>query len=154
MKIKKEKYDWGTMMVISKGSSVTCPLHPEHQDEVYFLKDGESTCFTIETGQRVLAIRNGEKVILGFESTMWTIDINEFNNREKKENELSDANWLVAVNIAAQHIFNHKNSDAKEYKETLEKVKALGGESISQFKIDVLEAVKSTVDSMLENDLL
>ena len=62
--VDKKNYSWGKMMTVRHGSSHSFPLHPEHQEKIKNLKDGESTSFTDETRSKVTAKREGDKVHL------------------------------------------------------------------------------------------
>ncbi len=62
--VDKKNYSWGKMMTVRHGSSHSFPLHPEHQEKIKNLKDGESTAFKDETGSHVTAHREGDKVHL------------------------------------------------------------------------------------------
>jgi hypothetical protein len=52
------------MITVHHGSSHSFPLHPEHQEAIGKLKDGESTTFTDETKSKVTAHREGDTVHL------------------------------------------------------------------------------------------
>lgn len=62
--VEKHNYSWGKMMTVHHGSSHSFPLHPEHQEKIKNLKDGESTSFKDETRAHVTATREGDKVHL------------------------------------------------------------------------------------------
>ena len=62
--VDKKNYDWGKMITVRYGSSHSFPLHPKHQEKIKNLKDGESTTFKDETGARVSAYREGDKIRL------------------------------------------------------------------------------------------
>ena len=62
--VDKKNYHWGKMITVHHGSSHSFPLHPEHQEKIKNLKDGESTSFTDETRAKVTAKREGDKVHL------------------------------------------------------------------------------------------
>lgn len=62
--VEKKNYHWGKMITVRHGSSHSFPLHPEHQEKIKNLKDGESTAFKDETGSHVTASREGDKVHL------------------------------------------------------------------------------------------
>lgn len=64
VKVDKKNYSWGKMITVRHGSSHSFPLHPEHQEKIKNLKDGESTAFKDETGSHVTASREGDKVHL------------------------------------------------------------------------------------------
>lgn len=64
VKVDKKNYSWGKMITVHHGSSHSFPLHPEHQEKIKNLKDGESTAFKDETGSHVTASREGDKVHL------------------------------------------------------------------------------------------
>ena len=52
------------MVTVTDGSSTTYPLHPEHQEKIAKLNDGEKTTFKDETGATVHAHRAGGTVHL------------------------------------------------------------------------------------------
>ena len=62
--VKKEKHSWGTMMTVHHGSDTSYPLHPEHQQAIAKLGDGEKTSFKDETNSSVHAHRDGDTVHL------------------------------------------------------------------------------------------
>lgn len=62
--VKKDNYSWGKMVTVHHGSENSYPLHPEHQDAIKKLKDGEHTSFKDETNRKVTAHREGDKVHL------------------------------------------------------------------------------------------
>ena len=62
--VKKEKYSWGKMMTVHHGSDTSYPLHPEHQQAIAKLGDGEKTSFKDETNSSVHAEREGDTVHL------------------------------------------------------------------------------------------
>ncbi len=64
VQVDKKNYSWGKMITVRHGSSHSFPLHPEHQEKIKNLKDGESTVFKDETGSHVTASREGDKVHL------------------------------------------------------------------------------------------
>ena len=64
VQVDKKNYSWGKMITVHHGSSRSFPLHPEHQEKIKNLKDGESTSFTDETRRKVKAHREGDTVHL------------------------------------------------------------------------------------------
>ena len=64
VQVDKKNYSWGKMITVRHGSSHSFPLHPEHQEKIKNLKDGESTSFTDETRRKVKAHREGDTVHL------------------------------------------------------------------------------------------
>lgn len=79
--VKKEKYSWGNMMTVHHGASTSYPLHPEHQQAIAKLGDGEKTSFKDETNTHVVAHRDGDKVHLTQPkktSTMTTVSHSHF----------------------------------------------------------------------------
>ena len=62
--VKKQDYSWGKMVTVHHGSDTSYPLHPEHQNAIKKLKDGEHTSFTDETNRKVTAHREGDNVHL------------------------------------------------------------------------------------------
>jgi predicted HNH restriction endonuclease len=62
--VKKEKYSWGKMVTVHDGNKTSYPLHPEHQQAIAKLKDGEKTKFKDETNSTVHAHRDGDTVHL------------------------------------------------------------------------------------------
>lgn len=66
-KVQSEKYSWGTLMKVSagpRGSSYSAILHPEHQDAIRNLKDGDKTTIKDEQGNTWSAVRDGDRVSL------------------------------------------------------------------------------------------
>lgn len=62
--VKKTTHPWGKMVTVHHGSSHSFPLHPEHQEKIAKLKDGEHTSFTDETNTKVKAHREGDTIHL------------------------------------------------------------------------------------------
>jgi hypothetical protein len=62
--VNKKNYSWGKMVTVHHGSSHSFPLHPEHQEAIKNLKDGEKTSFTDETKKRIVAHREGDTIHL------------------------------------------------------------------------------------------
>lgn len=62
--IEKSNHSWGKMIRVYHGSSHSYPLHPEHQEKIAKLGDGEKTSFKDETGNNVTAHREGENIHL------------------------------------------------------------------------------------------
>jgi len=67
--VKTSTHHWGKMMTINHKASHSYPLHPEHQEAIRKLKDGEKTRFEDETGAKVTAHREGDKVHLSNKNT-------------------------------------------------------------------------------------
>lgn len=64
VKVSKKNYSWGKMITVHHGSSHSFPLHPEHQEAISKLDDGETTHFKDETGARITAKRDGNEITL------------------------------------------------------------------------------------------
>jgi len=62
--VQKKKYNWGLMMTVKDGKSNTFPLHPEEQEKIRNLKDGQTVKFKDETGATVTATRKEDMVHL------------------------------------------------------------------------------------------
>jgi hypothetical protein len=62
--VNKRNYSWGKMVTVHQGASTTYPLHPEHQEKIRKLSDGDKTTFKDETGATVHAHRSGDTVHL------------------------------------------------------------------------------------------
>jgi superoxide dismutase len=62
--VNKKNYSWGKMVTVHQGASTTYPLHPEHQEKIRKLSDGDKTTFKDETGATVHAHRSGDTVHL------------------------------------------------------------------------------------------
>jgi len=80
--VKKTNYSWGKMMTVHHGANTSYPLHPEHQQAIAKLGDGEKTSFKDETNTHVVARRDGDKVHLSQpkkSSTMTTVAHSHFN---------------------------------------------------------------------------
>lgn len=87
--VKKTTHPWGKMMVVHHGASHSFPLHPEHQEAIANLKDGENTSFTDETKSKVTAHRDGDTVHLSLRgsNTKTPVAMSHF----KEEVELDEA---------------------------------------------------------------
>lgn len=62
--VNKKNYSWGKMITVHRGSTTSFPLHPEHQEKIRKLSDGDNTSFKDETGAMVHAHRSGDTVHL------------------------------------------------------------------------------------------
>ena len=62
--VKKANYSFGRMMTVHHGSDTSYPLHPENQQAIAKLGDGEKTSFKDETNSTVHAHREGDTVHL------------------------------------------------------------------------------------------
>jgi len=62
--VKKANYSFGRMMTVHHGSDTSYPLHPENQQAIAKLGDGEKTSFKDETNSTVHAEREGDTVHL------------------------------------------------------------------------------------------
>lgn len=60
--VKSKDYSWGKMKTISKGADFSIPLHPEHQEAITKLNDGDFHTFKDETGSRWTAKRAGNDI--------------------------------------------------------------------------------------------
>jgi len=92
--VKNQKYSWGNMITVHRGSETSFPLHPEHQTAIKKLNDGEKTKFKDETGAHVIAHREGDKINLSHvsrsgvgETEKTTVNLAHFN----EEVELDEA---------------------------------------------------------------
>ena len=96
--VNKKKYSWGNMITVNHGNSVSYPLHPKQQLKIKNLKDGESTNFEDETGEKVAAKRVGDKVHLRQSgvNAKTTVDYKHFNESYGKpldERKLTWKDW-------------------------------------------------------------
>ena len=62
--VKKDHYHWGRMLTVHHGKSHSFPMHPEHQQAIHKMKDGESLRYKDETGSTVHAARDGDMIHL------------------------------------------------------------------------------------------
>jgi len=62
--ISKKMHAWGKMITVHDGSHQSFPLHPEHQEKIKNLKNGEKTTFTDETNSKIHAHREGDIIHL------------------------------------------------------------------------------------------
>lgn len=62
--VNKTQHPWGKMIVVRRGAAETFPLHPEHQEQIRNLGDGDSKTFKIETNDHIEASRHGDKIHL------------------------------------------------------------------------------------------
>jgi len=88
--VKKQNYSWGKMITVHKGADTSYPLHPEHQKAIRDLRPSgvnSKTSFKDETGRRVHATREGDKVHLvshGATSDKTTVDYKHFDESNMK----------------------------------------------------------------------
>jgi len=62
--VSKHMHSWGKMITVHDGSHQSFPLHPEHQEKIKNLKNGEKTTFTDETNAKIHAHREGDTIHL------------------------------------------------------------------------------------------
>lgn len=88
--VNKKNYSWGKMITVHHGASHSFPLHPEHQEAIAKLKNGESTSFTDETKSKVTAHRDGDMVHLSLRgsNTKTPVAMSHFN----EEADINEAN--------------------------------------------------------------
>ena len=95
--VKKANYSFGRMMTVHHGSDTSYPLHPENQQAIAKLGDGEKTTFKDETHSIVHAEREGDTVHLTrprLSSTKTSVAHSHFN--EETEQGLAEADELRA----------------------------------------------------------
>jgi len=81
-KVKKESYSWGDLITVSKGNEFKAVLHPEHQDALKKLKDGEKTAFTDEQKVKWNATRTGDSLELKSGSKSLTMPASTLNTKD------------------------------------------------------------------------
>ena len=83
--VNKKNYSWGKMITVHHGASHSFPLHPEHQEAIAKLKNGESTSFTDETKSKVTAHRDGDMVHLSLRgsNTKTPVAMSHFNESDQ-----------------------------------------------------------------------
>jgi hypothetical protein len=81
-KVKKESYSWGDLITVSKGNEFKAVLHPEHQDALKKLKDGEKTTFTDEQKVKWNATRTGDSLELKSGSKSLTMSASTLNTKD------------------------------------------------------------------------
>jgi len=108
--VKKQKLSWGTMMTVHHGSDTSYPLHPEHQQAIAKLGDGEKTSFKDETNSTVHAHREGDTVHLTrprLSSTKTSVAHSHFNEEMEQVNELKKSTLGSYVKKAADSATMH-----------------------------------------------
>jgi len=64
-KVTRETYSWGSIVKVANDPrSQSLILHPEDQDQVMKLRDGEKAMFTDEQGNRITATREGKNIVM------------------------------------------------------------------------------------------
>lgn len=106
--VDKKNYSWGKLITVRHGSSHSFPLHPEHQEKIKNLKDGESTAFRDETGSHVTAHREGDKVHLKLRGAnqKTTVAHSHFTEEVNQIDELSKATLKSYVSKKANQIID------------------------------------------------
>ena len=99
--VKKANYSWGKMVTVHHGSDTSYPLHPEHQEAIKKLKDGEHTSFTDETNRKVSAHREGDNVHLSSKGTSKKTTVAHSHFNESFINEESE--HLVHVSDGSKY---------------------------------------------------
>ena len=104
--VKTSKHSWGKMMTVHHGASHSFPLHPEHQEKIAKLKDGESTSFTDETNSKVTAHRDGDTVHLSLRgsNTKTPVAMSHFKEEIEQVDELSKATLGSYVKKASNDV--------------------------------------------------
>lgn len=64
VKVSHSQYPWGKFINVECGHAESFPLHPEHQEQIRKLNDGDHTIFKDETNSKIVATRNGDKIHL------------------------------------------------------------------------------------------
>jgi hypothetical protein len=115
--VNTKHFDWGKMMTVHHGSSVSYPLHPEHQEAISKLKPGEKTHFKDETGNQVHAHRVDNEVHLhrpNHSNTPTKVPFRHFDKGVKEEadqiDELSKSTLDSYMNKAKTRLVKHMSS--------------------------------------------
>ncbi len=101
--VDKKNYSWGKMVTVHHGSENSYPLHPEHQEAIKKLKDGEHTTFKDETNRKVTAHREGDNVHLSGSGSnkKTTVAYSHFTEEVKQVDELNRKTLASYVSKAA-----------------------------------------------------
>jgi hypothetical protein len=100
--VNKASYSWGKMVTVHHGKDTSYPLHPEHQEAIKKLKDGEKTSFKDETNSTVHAHREGDSVHLTrpkTSSTKTTVAHSHFNEETINEYSMEDLHKDAAASL-------------------------------------------------------
>ena len=115
--VNTKHFDWGKMMTVHHGSSVSYPLHPEHQEAISKLKPGEKTHFKDETGNQVHAHRVDNDVHLhrpNHSNTPTKVPFRHFDKGVKEEadqiDELSKGTLDSYMDKAKTRLVKHMSS--------------------------------------------
>ena len=115
--VNTKHFDWGKMMTVHHGSSVSYPLHPEHQEAISKLKPGEKTHFKDETGNQVHAHRVDNEVHLhrpNHSNTPTKVPFRHFDKGVKEEadqiDELSKNTLDSYMDKAKTRLVKHMSS--------------------------------------------
>jgi hypothetical protein len=110
--VNKRNYSWGKMITVHHGKSHSYPLHPEHQEAIAKLKDGEKTSFTDETNTKVNAYRDGDTIHLSQKNIAKSSPVprSHFVNEETELNELDKSTMRSYVNKAAVDLARSGNT--------------------------------------------
>jgi hypothetical protein len=135
--VKKANYSFGRMMTVHHGSDTSYPLHPENQQAIAKLGDGEKTSFKDETNSTVHAEREGDTVHLTrprLSSTKTSVAHSHFN--EETEQGVAEG-YETEADIDKQIEFHKQGQATAQYKGSMNKMHAK--------KIRDLEAKKAAL---------
>jgi hypothetical protein len=110
--VKKADYSWGKMMTVHHGSDTSYPLHPEHQQAIAKLGDGEKTSFKDETNSTVHAHREGDTVHLTrpkTSSTKTSVAHSNFNEEVEQIDELDKSTLSSYIKKASRSAADNAN---------------------------------------------
>lgn len=120
--VRTSNHHWGKMMTVHHRSSHSYPLHPEHQEAIRKLKDGEKARFEDETGNRVTAHREGDKVHLSSKQTGGKTTIAHGHFKESLDEGLS-ADYAVTKEKLPSGQIVFKKEKKKVNEETIDEAK-------------------------------
>lgn len=87
--VKKESYSWGDLVTVSKGNQYKAVLHPEHQDALRKLKDGESHTFTDEQKHKWTATRDGDAINLNSKAGKLSVSRSDLGSKSEPKRDPS-----------------------------------------------------------------
>ena len=121
--VKKQDYSWGKMITVHHGADTSYPLHPEHQEKIKNLKDGEHTSFTDETNRKVTAHREGEHVHLTSKGTSrkTTVAHSHFNESVNKSDIPAYLRKKTGDKLTTQDLDKERTQN-RSHPETIKKI--------------------------------
>lgn len=132
-KVTRETYSWGSIVKVANDPrSQSLTLHPENQDQVMKLKDGEKAMFTDEQGNRITAIREGKYIVMKTQKSK-----EEF---VASRDSISGSKEVKRRSIPDQQLANMDSKSLAKVRESYQKVLSGTGPRLSEEQTKFLKS--------------